>query len=161
MFTVGDSYPLGTAKGGDYITGAAQREIVVDGVARLERIIATPIEIDFEGQLCFSETSVRHMAQLLGMYDEGQVGPLLRDNGALIDQVAQLSEQLAYAVREVERLRSERVIATIYVAPDGSEFADKKSLVQRELKERGKLPKTPAAMSPDDAPAPEIPAVAT
>jgi hypothetical protein len=155
MFTIGDSYPLGTAKGGDYFTGAAQRDIVVDGEKRRERILATQIAIDFEGQLCLSESTVRHMAQMFGMYDAGQVAPLLRTVEDLVDQNTRLSTELAAAWKEIEELRAGSGFSTVYVGPDGTEHADKKALVQHLLKSRGALPKAPKPMAPKDAPMPK------
>lgn len=156
MFVIGESYPLGTAKGGDYFTGAAQRDIVVDGVKRREKVLVTPLEIDFEGQLCLSESTVRHMAQLFGMFDHGQVAPVLRANDEFVERIKALSEQLVNAWNEIERLREGKALQTIYVAPDGAEFTSKKDLLQYLVKtKRGVFPQPPAAMTPEDAPMPE------
>lgn len=133
---VTDSYPRGAAKGADYFSGASQRSItdVVDGehIERPEKIIATGIEAgvdyDDQGQICLSETTVRHMGNLVGLYDPVQVDRLTDQ----LEMVGEENQALHVEVLRLGRLNAELVAqvaapTVVYVTPDGIEHATQDS----------------------------------
>lgn len=123
-----DSYPGDAAKGADYLTGAAQRDLVVDpnlsvadGGIRKERIVLTDLYLDHEGRVCISETSVQHMANLLGMFEGERVLRIIADNEALR---AEVGGQQALVVGLQNRIAGlETNAATQYVGLDGKGYA--------------------------------------
>lgn len=128
MFVVADNYPGDAARGGCYLSGAAQGEIVTIDPAtggeqvRREKVIVTPVDIDFEGRLCIGERMVRHLAHQFGMVDSWRVERLRVVHDALVEQATRLGE-------EVERLREDNAVLAqmvdagrteVFVSVDGT-----------------------------------------
>lgn len=101
------AYPGDAVGGHDYLTGAAQGEVVVDAdtLPRPELVIITDRYIDYEGRVCIGEKSVRHMAHLLGMFEKEQVEAVAAENAALHGEIEALRDQLGRQLVEIERLR--------------------------------------------------------
>lgn len=88
MFHLAAQYPGDAAFGGDYFTRSAHGEIVTARGRRPEKVIVSDAFEDFEGRICVSERTVRHMGALVGLYTE--------------DQVSELQERIHYLEHELE-----------------------------------------------------------
>lgn len=137
-YMVVDHYPGDAAAGACYLSRATRGKIVEtregeDAVERDERVIITPAYIDYEGRVCLGERTVRHMAHLLGMYDEWRAQELADAYGATLADRDELSERLAAALSEIDALRAQAslTIAKVYVSADGKEHASKSAAVEQ------------------------------
>lgn len=129
MDQVAHAYPGTAAGGADYFTGAAQRPIEQpDGTYSLERVLVTDKNVDYEGDVCISETTIRHWGHLFGLYDGTQVTRLQSHVDQVEAERNELSRQLASALRQIEVFELERdPIRTIYVAGDNTEHASERA----------------------------------
>jgi hypothetical protein len=123
MDQVADTYPFDTEGGGCYFTRAEQRTIrdpEAEREERLEKVIVTDRFNDYEGRICIGEATVRHWAQLLGMYDRSQVVDLLDRLGRITNERDELATGLAHATRRNAELEARAESSTVvYVLPDG------------------------------------------
>ena len=160
-YLIRDSYPGDAAHGGCYLSRAAQGEVVVNGQPRRERVIVTPIHIDFEGQLCIGERAARHMAHLLGMVDDWRVAGVVAELGDTRDERDRLSAEVQRLRDEVELLRQldspeER---EVFVALDGTRHASAGAAQSASERAVGKMPDVLARVqriSAVEAPNPSI-----
>lgn len=145
MFTVAPQYPGDAAKGGDFLTGAAQREIQDRAEAhfRPERIVVTDEYLPYQGgRVCLSETTIRHLAALVDLHDPVAVDRIVTENARLRDELDVTSRRLAEALMEVERLTTERAeLRTVFVAErDGSMHGSELAAANRNTAPEGLVP---------------------
>lgn len=157
MFTLAENYPGDAARGGDYLSGAARGEIVTSSGRRPERVIVTPHHEEFVGRICVGERTVRHMAHLLGLFDEDQVARIMHRANRLERERDELSNQLGDALAEIDALRSARGIKTVYVDEDGNRHASLEALQDSRRRAQGAVRRPPAPMEAKDNPEPVPP----
>lgn len=145
MYHVIDNYPGDAAGGCDYLSGAALGEVIVEDasghqVRRRERVVVTPRHIDFEGQLCIGERTVRHLAHLLGMVDDWRVEKLGEQYEAVASERDELSAQLAEAHRTIETLSQieRQPITAVYVGADRVEHVSEAAAVDASAAAEGR-----------------------
>lgn len=164
MFQVSDNYPGDAARGACYLTGASRGEIVTidpetgEDRVRPEKVIVTPISIDFEGRLCFGERTVRHLAHLLGMVDSWRVERLRVAHDSLLTSALETAAEL-------ERVRAENDTLTqmvekreqVFVATDGTAWPSRRSAAEASRRTSGLVPMGADALrsiGADEAPLP-------
>jgi hypothetical protein len=138
MFQVADNYPGGTARGADYFTGAALGEINTidpetgEDRVRRERVVITPAHIDFEGQVCIGERTVRHLAHLFGMVDGWRVERMRREHDSLLAAAQQLAAELEQSRTEAATLAAmvDRGRDEVFVAIDGTRWPKLRNAVE-------------------------------
>lgn len=94
-----DEYPSTAAFGSDFFTRAARGEIRMEGpdgpVHRMEKVIVTDRDLDYEGSVCVGERTIRHLAHKFGLVDGWRVDRIVDDNHALRKELTDLSSELA------------------------------------------------------------------
>lgn len=136
-------YPGDAAGGADFITGSAQGEIIDDPLApaRGERVIITDKYLEYEGRVCIGEKSVRHMANLCGMFEGERVERVAAENRALHGEVDALRaevDRLTAALAEAQGAR-----ATVY-------YAHGKPYLTEDAAREASTPKRPPVKVPAD-----------
>lgn len=141
-----NEYPSDAAFGVDYFSGAARGKLMEEGpdgmLERDEKVIVTDRYLDYEGQVCVGERTVRHLAHEFGMVDGWKVDRVIADNGSLRSELVELSEevarvraQLAFA-QELERAPA----VTKFVGLDGHEHASQRAAAEASAKLLGYEP---------------------
>lgn len=125
MIQVQAEYPVGTARGGDYISGSPRGEIIEGDTVRPEKVVTTDVDILGEGYLCFGERTARHLAHLFGMVDGWRVQNLMAATQAVVDERDLLSRELAEARTQIDNLLETHrdAPAEVFIAADGERHA--------------------------------------
>lgn len=108
MYRLADDYPGDAAFGGDYFSRAALGEIVTGTGRRREKVIVTDAFEDYEGRICVSERTVRHMAALIGLFTPEQVRELTQRCEYLEHELEASVEAHATVLRQVQAERAVR-----------------------------------------------------
>ena len=126
-----DSYPLDASGGADFFSGAAPRDISrVDPEGRTylarERVVVMGRVFEYgapvaPGRACLSETTIRHLGHLVGLYDEVEMQRAQREIKLLTRENDVLSLRVAALERECQALRDASEARIVYVSPDGAE----------------------------------------
>lgn len=108
MYQLTDSYPPDAAGGADFLTGAAQRRIPDENDQLVnERIVVCDLDLAadtlYEGRVCLSETTIRHLASLIGCYD----GPSVRAMLTHTEKIEAQNLELVHAIQAAERALEE------------------------------------------------------
>lgn len=156
MFDVVDSYPGDAHGGADFFTSAAQREIAdVDDngetIARREKVVASQFFLPYQGgRVCLSETTVRHIASLIGLYEGSVVAQLERQLAVVREERGNLSENLASAMQTIDELLDDHgAVMPVYITPDGAKHASEAAAIAHM---NGDESTSPAPMNPDENP---------
>ncbi len=152
-----DEYPSEAAGQCDFFSMTSPGDIIVetpDGtVLRREKVVITPHYLDYEGQVCVGEKTIRHLAHKFHMVDDWRVELIARDNDALRAELVELSQELAKTRAQVEFFRQMETAgpATVYLASDGSHHASERAAQEHS----GAVPKASAMLAPVRDPEPE------
>lgn len=157
MFEVTRDYPGDAARGGCYLSGASKGEIVTATGRRAERVIVTPHHEEFVGRICIGERTVRHMAHLLGLFDEDQVAKIVARADRLEKERDALDNQLADALDEIDRLRREKALREVFVDERGERHTSVDALETSAKRASGAVRKPPSPIKAEHAPEPVPP----
>lgn len=114
MFQTLDAFPPDAVGGADFFTGTAARRIPTDdGQGLRDEIIVVAdrelvAEDMYEGRVCISETTVRHMGALVGLYSGGEMAKIVGQNRALTLERDLLTEQVKALREQVEAVARDR-----------------------------------------------------
>lgn len=161
--TIVDQYPIGTIGSACFFTRSSPGEIQTinpdTGQVELrpERILVTGITVDFEGQVCIGERTIRHFAAQFGMVDDWRVKRMIVEYREALDRLDQMSVENA-KLREQNITLQDMVSGTareIFVAADGSRHADSRAAETATRKHHKLRPRGLDGLTP----VPEDPAV--
>lgn len=143
QLSIVDEYPTESAFGCDYFTRAARGEVRMDGPdgleIRPEKIIVTDRYLDYEGQICVGERTVRHLAHALEMVDGWRVDKIIADSAAVRAELLELSMQLAQTrdqLRFAQDLERATPVTT-FVSIDGTEHASRRAAMEAGARSMG------------------------
>lgn len=131
-----DRYPTGAEGGADFFTRAAQGDLRIDGADgptfRKERVLLTSTYLDYGGQVCVGERTVRHLAHTLKMVDGWRVERIADDNVALRKELVELSARVADQARQIEfhRQLEAQPASVVFVALDGTRHASERGAME-------------------------------
>jgi hypothetical protein len=130
--TVANQYPVGAIHSACFFTRSSPGEIqTIDPDTgnidmRPERVLITGVTVDFEGQVCVGEKTIRHFAAQFGMVDDWRVKRLIVEYRDALERLDSLSTENA-TLREQNITLQDMLSGTareIFVAADGSRHAD-------------------------------------